>query len=231
LKKGLNLLEQQVEALHREGIRAPIYISVMCDEYAADNHQDWIARQPDGKNVGREPLSNANGSWQILDMSSPYQEYLAEQTQEVLNKFKPVDGIFFDMCWDQPSVSKWAIGSMEKENLNPESEEDRHKHAHLVALRYMKRFYDMVKRASRDATVFFNGRAISNLREEIGVHTQSEIESLPTGGWGYMFFPKNVRFARNFPLPYMGMTARFHKSWADFGDSSPTRRWSMRRGR
>jgi hypothetical protein len=85
----------------------------------------------------------------------------------------------------------------------------------------MKRFHDMVKGASRDATVFFNGRAISNLREETGVHTQSEIESLPTGGWGYMFFPKNVRFARNFPLPYMGMTARFHKSWADFGGLKP----------
>jgi len=30
----LGLLEGQVEALHREGIRAPIYISIMCDEYA-----------------------------------------------------------------------------------------------------------------------------------------------------------------------------------------------------
>ena len=36
-----------------------------------------------------------------------------------------------------------------------------------------------------------------------------------------MYFPKNVRFARNFPLPYMGMTARFHKSWADFGGIKP----------
>ena len=221
LAKGINLLEQQVEALYREGIRAPIYISVMCDEYAANTHPEWIAKQPDGKNVGREPLSNANGSWQILDMSSPYQDFLAEQTQEVLKKFKPVDGIFFDMCWDQPSVSKWAIAGMLSENLNPESEEDRRKHAHLVALRYMKRFFDMVKSASRDATVFFNGRAISNLREEVNLQTQSEIESLPTGGWGYMFFPKNVRFARNFPLPYMGMTARFHKSWADFGGLKP----------
>src|SRR5947207_6431350 len=53
LKKGMNLLEQQIEALHREDIRAPIYISVLCDEYAANTHPEWISMQPDGKHVGR----------------------------------------------------------------------------------------------------------------------------------------------------------------------------------
>ncbi len=221
LKKELNLLEQQVEALHREKIRAPIYISILCDEYAADLHKDWISVQADGKYVGRGPLSNQGGGWQILDMSSPYQEFLAEQTREILKKFKPVDGIFFDMTWDQPSVSKWAIESTIKEGLNPDVEADRNKHAHLVALHYMKRFKEMVLKSSANASVFFNGRPVSNLREEAPFQTQTEIESLPTGGWGYMFFPKNVRFARNFPLPYMGMTARFHKSWADFGGIKP----------
>src|SRR5690348_18143593 len=51
LKRGLDLLGEQVEALHRENIRAPIYISVQCDEYAADNHPEWVARHPDGKPV------------------------------------------------------------------------------------------------------------------------------------------------------------------------------------
>ncbi len=221
LKRGTKLLEQQVEALHREGIRAPIYISILCDEYAADTHPEWIAMQPDGKHVGRGPLENRNSSWQILDMSSPYQEYLAEQTREVLRKFRPVDGIFFDMCWDQPSVSNYAKGSMLRENLDPEIEEDRLKHAHLVALRYMARFRKLVTDSSKNATVFFNGRPVSRLREELNFQTQAEIESLPTGGWGYMYFPKNVRFARTLPIPYMGMTARFHKSWADFGGLKP----------
>lgn len=223
LKRGLKggLLGEQVEALHRVGIRAPIYISVMCDEYAANLHPEWIAIDPDGKHVGRGPLENRGGAWQILDMSSPYQEFLAEQTREILDRFKPVDGIFFDMTWDQPSVSNDAKRAMVKAGLDPMVEADRNRHAHDVALAYMKRFYDMVKRSSRDASVFFNGRAVSNLREEYPWQTQSEIESLPTGGWGYMYFPKNVRFARNFPRPYMGMTARFHKSWADFGGLKP----------
>jgi hypothetical protein len=36
-----------------------------------------------------------------------------------------------------------------------------------------------------------------------------------------MYFPKHVRLARALPLPYMGMTARFHKNWADFGGLKP----------
>src|SRR5688572_1992377 len=221
LSPGLGLLEKQIEALHREGIRAPIYISVMCDEYAANVHPEWICLDPEGKRVGRGPLEGRNLAWQILDMSSPYQEYLAEQTKEVLAKFKPVDGIFFDMCWDQTSVSNYAKAEMEELGLDAEKEDDRYRHAQHVAHAYMKRFTDMVKRSSPKASVFYNGRAVSNLRDETGFMTQSEIESLPSGGWGYMYFPKNVRFARNFPLPYMAMTARFHKSWADFGGLKP----------
>jgi hypothetical protein len=218
LKPGLDLLGEQVEALHREGIRAPIYVSVQCDEYAADTHPEWVARQPDGKPVGAGPLSPG---WQILDMSSPYQEFLAEQTREVLRKFKPVDGIFFDMCWDQPSVGNYAVEEMARRGLDPEKEEDRQRYAHDVAIAYMDRFYRMVKDASPSATVAFNSRPLKNLPEEAKYLAQVEIEALPTGGWGYQFFPKNVRFARNFGLDYLGMTARFHKSWADFGGLKP----------
>jgi hypothetical protein len=154
-------------------------------------------------------------------MSSPYQDFLAEQTLEVLEKFKPVDGIFFDMCWDQVSFSNWAVDRMLQHGLNPELAEDRARYAHDVSLAYMKRFSEMVRRDTPDATVFFNARPLYNLAEEHPYLAQVEIEALPTGGWGYMYFPKNVRFARNFGLPYLGMTARFHRSWADFGGLKP----------
>jgi Hypothetical glycosyl hydrolase 6/Beta-galactosidase trimerisation domain len=221
LRKGLNLLGEQVEVLHREGIRAPIYISVQCDEYAANTHPEWVCRRVDGTAVAPKPLTRDFYQWQILDMASPYQEYLAEQTAEILKKFKPVDGVFFDMCWNQFSVSKWAIAEMKKWNGNPESVEDRIKHARNVSLAYMKRFYEMVKGKSRDASVYFNSRPLAELPVDSKYLTQVEIEALPSGGWGYMYFPKTVRFVRTFDLPYMGMTARFHRNWADFGGIKP----------
>lgn len=130
LKKGLDLTGRQIEALHREGIRAPIYISVQCDEYAANTHPEWLARNEDSSIVGRRGDKSWFGAgWQILDMSSPYQEFLAEQTREILKAFKPVDGIFFDMCWDQPSCSQDAIAGMLKAGYDPTRPEDRQAYA------------------------------------------------------------------------------------------------------
>ena len=50
-----------------------------------------------------------------------------KQTAEVLKLSKPVDGLFFDMCWDQPSAGNYAVEAMLKRNLNPEIEADRDK--------------------------------------------------------------------------------------------------------
>ncbi len=219
MKRGLNLLGDQIEALRRCGIRAPIYLSVQCDEFAATTHPEWRVVNPDSKLAG-SPLT---ACWHIVDMSSPYQDYLAEQISEVLKLFSPVDGIFLDMCWDQQSISTWALAGMRKANLNPEKEEDRNAYAHNVSLGYMARYKGIVDAASpkHEAPVAFNSRPLWNLAEEKKFLRHIEIEALPTGGWGYMYFPLNVRYARTFGLPTLGMTGRFHKSWADFGGLKP----------
>ena len=219
LKKDLNLLGEQVEALHKRGIRAPIYLSVTWDEFAAKTHPEWRAVLPENKLAG-SPLE---ACWHNLDMSSPYQDYLAEQLSEVLKMFHPVDGIFFDICFDQQSISTWALAGMLKAKLNPEKEEDRIAYAHKVSLNYMTRYKGIVDAASKkkETPVAFNSRPMWNLAEEKKFLRHVEIEALPTGGWGYMYFPLNVRFARTFGLPTLGMTGRFHKSWADFGGLKP----------
>ena len=218
LKKGLDLCGQQVKALHTIGIRAPIYISVQCDEFAAKMHPDWVALHPDGRTVGRNQLDSG---WYTLDLSSPYQDYLAEQVAEILKRYKPVDGIFFDMCWDQPSLSRYAVEKMLAAGYDPENEADRKTYAHEVALAFEKRFHALVRRSAPGASVYFNSRPLTFLKDDCPFLTHVEIECLPTGGWGYMYFPLNVRYARTFDKPYLGMTARFHKSWADFGGIKP----------
>ena len=221
LAGNLDLLGEQIEVLHAAGIRAPIYVSVQVDEYAADTHPEWIAINPDSSHVTRRGAGVFDPGWQILDMNSAYQDYLVEQTAEVLRRFKPVDGLFFDMCWDQPSCSNAALRAMSKAQLNPELEEDRRRHAHAVAHKYMHRLHRMVLAESPEATVYFNGRAHRNIAEEVRWQEQIEIEALPTGGWNYLFFPNHVRYVRRFNRPYLGMTARFFKSWADFGGLKP----------
>lgn len=225
LSRDLNLLEEQVKALQSVGIRTPIYLSVQCNEYAANEHPEWIALTPDGQHVKRGmSVRNTDKNhqllpgWQIMDMSSPYQDYLADILQEVLNKFAPTDGIFMDMCWDQPSCSKWALDGMVKNNLNPHSDADRWAYARLVAHQYMERYRNMVEQAHQNHTpagIWFNSRPKTRLREEKKYLRHVEIEALPTGGWGYSYFPYVARFVRPLGLPTLSHTGRFFKSWGD----------------
>jgi hypothetical protein len=223
LDPGLDLLGEQIAALHKEGIRAPIYLSVQCNEFAADQHPEWIALTPELKQV-KSADSAFDPGWQILDMSSPYQDYFADILQEVLDQFAPVDGVFLDMCWDQPSCSKWAIKGMAKKGYDPREEEDRNRYAREVVHEYMARFRDMVENAqkgSEPAGVWFNSRPKTNLFEEKKFLRHVEIESLPTGGWGYSYFPYVSRFVRPLGLPTLSHTGRFFKSWGDNSSLKP----------
>ncbi|MHC4252193.1 MAG: alpha-L-fucosidase [Planctomycetota bacterium] len=219
LKPGLDLLGEQLEALHSHGIRAPIYLSVLWDEFARREHPEWLALKPDGAPVGAGPLK---AGWRAMDMSSPYADYLADQVAEVMNKFKPVDGLFMDITFDVESCSHWATDGMRAEGLDPADEHDRRRFARKVAIGYMERYSKIMDDIQgAPVPVWYNSRPMANLAEEKRFLQHVEIEALPTGGWGYTYFPLNVRYARTFGLPTLGMTARFHKSWADFGGLKP----------
>jgi len=223
LPADLDLLAAQVDALHGVGIRAPIYLSVQVDEHAAGEHPEWMACDEDLR-MTRWGGSAFTPGWHVLDMSSPYQDYFADQLDEVLRRFAPVDGIFLDMCWDQPSASKWAIDGMRRDGLDPAGPQDRVRYARSNALRYMERYREMVEKAlPEDAVqgVWFNSRPKTNLHEESRLLRHVEIEALPTGGWGYAYLPYVARFVRPLGLPTLSHTGRFHESWGDNGALKP----------
>ncbi|KQQ05451.1 MULTISPECIES: alpha-L-fucosidase [unclassified Rathayibacter] len=224
LAGDLDLLAQQVDALHAVGIRAPIYLSVQCDEYAADLHPDWIALDATGRQVKFGAGLPYEAGWQILDMSSPYQDFLVEQVQAVIDRFAPLDGLFLDMCWDQPSSSVWAKAGMTAAGLDPADADDRAEYARRVAHAYMGRFRDLVEphlAADVASGVWFNSRPKTALAEESGFVRHIEIEALPSGGWGYSYFPYVSRFVRPLDKPTLSHTGRFYKSWGDNGGLKP----------
>jgi hypothetical protein len=51
--------------------------------------------------------------------------------------------------------------------------------------------------------------------------THFEIESLPSGFWGYFHFPRMARAISQWGKPWLGMTGRFQKMWGDFGGIKP----------
>ena len=219
LPRDLNLLDAQIEALRSAGIKTPIYLSMAVDEYAAAQHPEWIALEPDGRQVKRYG-GRFDAGWYVLDMDSPYQDYFTDQLAEVLGHFGTVDGIFLDMCWDQPSASRWAVDAMRRKGLDPRDPAHRDRHAREVAHRYMAGYRALVlPHLSPDAamSVWFNSRPKTALGAEIGFVDHVEIEALPTGGWGYDYLPYVVRFVRPLGIPALAHTGRFHKSWGDGG--------------
>lgn len=223
-----DLLGEMIEALHKEGIKCPIYTTVVWDEYAAENHPEWLQMDSHGKTVGREPYAEAaqtNGErWRYLCLNTSYMDYLSAQLAEILDSYE-VDGLWFDIVMyseDGCSCNKCVHDMIEK-GLNPSEIEDRRTHIYEVLKDAMKRLYDQVKSSKPDALVFFNGRQtidvnpIKSMRRELQYLTHIEIESLPSGNWGYNHFPMHVRYNQILGKEIIGMNGKFHKSWADFG--------------
>ena len=74
-----------------------------------------------------------------------------------------------------------------------------------------------VRQFSDDCTIFYNrGHVGPHNRRNMQAFTHWELESLPSGHWGYIHFPLTVRYARTLGIPSLGHTGKFHTAWGDF---------------
>ncbi len=209
-----NLLGEQIEACHEHGIRVPIYISVGFDELQARTIPEWLEVTPEGRRDGPGPFEPG---WKKLCLNTPYVDYVMAQTQEVLDMFE-VDGLFFDIIHQGQCVCQYCLEDMLAENLAPELEAHRIHFAAMVLERFKRRMSGAVREQDTECSIFYNaGHVTPGIRATLDTYTHLELESLPSGGWGYDHFPFTVRYARNLGLDVLGMTGKFHKSWGDFG--------------
>ncbi len=211
-----NLLREQIDALHARGIRAPIYITVGLDEYMAARHPEWVEMTPEGRVVGAGPLEPG---WRKLCFNTPYLDYVEEQTVEVLETFgEDVDGLFFDIISHNECCCRYCMADMLEQGFDPENAVDRRAFGRQVIAAFKRRFTEVIRKYDSNCTIFYNsGHVGPVVRDSLDTYSHLELESLPTGGWGYEHFPTTVRFAKLLGKEYLGMTGKFHKSWADFG--------------
>lgn len=214
----IDLLGEQIEACRKRGIVTPAYISVRVDEHNAKIHHDWIGHLKDNKYWKWWDSPLAAGWYNHCMNNTDYVDQLEAQAVEVL-KWYDVEGLFFDMCYcaEPGCYCPRCYDSMKRRGLDFASDDDHKKHEFLITREYTQRLTKAIRKIKKNATIFFNGRMRPGISEELDVFTHIEIEALPTGGWGYAFFPIHARYGRVLPRPLQGMTARFHKSWADFG--------------
>ncbi len=209
-----DLLGQQIEACHARDILCPIYITVQWDHYTATRHPEWLCIDEDGCRVGTKPFEA--GFYQRLCLNTPYVDFLAEHTTEVLTRFD-CDGFFFDIVHATPCCCRHCVEEMDRRGLDPEDPVDRQQFAFDVLLRFQDRMSALVREHQPDANIFYNSGHIGPAhRKMLDYFTHWELESLPGGGWGYSHFPVAQRYARTLGRPTISHTGKFHTTWGDF---------------
>ena len=210
-----DLLGAQIQAAHEIGVKTPIYLSAGLDEKMAHRHPEWLVRNLDESTTWAKDFTEPG--YHKMCMSSPYLDYLVKQIEEVCKNYD-ADGIFLDIAGVQPCYCQNCIAEREELGLNPYDENDVLKHAEMVYKRYAEKTRAAVDKYKPNLPLFHNGGHIRQGRRDlVNYNTHLELESLPTGGWGYDHFPFSARYCQGLGVDYLCMTGKFHGSWGEFG--------------
>lgn len=211
-----NLLVEQVRALHAQGIKAPVYITVQWDYYTANRHPEWLIRKPDGAHEGG-PFSEP-GFYQSLCVNTGYWKFLQEQTLEVMELLgDELDGLFFDIVGIRLCTCAACRKKMLEKGLDFGDEAQVRAFAKQSIDRFKQKMSAFVREHNDHCTIFYNaGHVGPCTKDSKEAYTHFELESLPSGGWGYLHFPVTARYARKLGKDCIGMTGKFHTSWGDF---------------
>ncbi|MCY4408941.1 MAG: beta-galactosidase trimerization domain-containing protein [Caldilineaceae bacterium] len=210
-----NLLAEQIEAGHARDIRVPIYTTVQWDYYTAQREPQWLQVEADGSIQGQKPYEA--GFYAKLCLNTPYVDLLTAHVDDMFALLPAVDGLFFDIVQDQDCSCTACRQEMLARGIDPSCDAERQKFGQEVTDRFKQAMSTHVRSHSQDCTIFYNSGHVGPRQRATGeAYSHWEIESLPSGGWGYMHFPLSQRYARTTGHDGLGMTGKFHTSWGDF---------------
>ena len=231
---GRDLLGEQIEALHRVGIRAPIYTTVAWEEDVARRFPEWLQMTSNGSFARcANPDYNADnvqpGGWWFNNFLHPdYQDYIEAHVLEILDNY-PVDGLFFDILFFHPQAG-WSPSSRDfraKHGLTGQDAATQVRFNTLAQTHFTNRFTKLLRSRSKSASIFYNSENPINADSSVGVRARHEdqshweLESLPSGFWGYHHFPRLARAFGGWGKQWLGQTGRFQRMWGDFGGLKP----------
>jgi hypothetical protein len=208
-----DMLGGMIRACRARQIEVLYYYSLVWDVAQARKHPEWRMRTKDEKVIGGQP----GAAWPWMCMNSPYLDHVVRENEEIVANYE-VAGGWFDILKQPPEgcFCSYCVAHRRKLGLD-ESPASIARHNKMVALNVERRLNEVVHKRFPRGLTFYNSRLVVGVRDELENYSHIEIESLPTGGWGYTHFQQRVRYMRTLGKDMVGMTGRFHKSWGDFG--------------
>lgn len=208
-----NLLREQMDAAKEIDVKVPVYVTAGLNYRISQLHPEWNEYSHEGK--GPEPLT---GGFIKLCFNTPYLDYLCRLIEETVELFPDANGIFLDIINQGQCCCNHCMKGMLESGLDPEKEADRIAFARKVLENYYARTTAAARKFNPDMPVFHNSGHVTVGDTEILKHfSHLELESLPTGGWGYDHYPMSAAYCRNLGLDFLGMTGKFHTTWGEFG--------------
>ncbi|MFQ3548132.1 MAG: alpha-amylase family protein [Armatimonadota bacterium] len=212
-----DLLKAQYEACKEVDINVPIYISAGVDDVEAEKHPEWREISINGQYQGWNTQVDKPG-FKTMCFNTPYLDFLCKQIEEVVTLYPHCDGIFLDIIFQGECCCTYCVKYMQEHGLDIEKQEDRRKCADMALLKYYEKSTAACKITNKDMPVFHNSGHIPKGRQDLlKFFSHLELESLPTGGWGYDHFPMSAKYVQNLDVDFMGMTGKFHTMWGEFG--------------
>ena len=210
-----DLLKAQIDAAHEIGVKTPVYISAGLDEKYALDHADWLMRRKNQSTTWVQDF--VTPGYHKFCFNSGYLDKLLEHIEEVVRNYD-ADGIFLDIV----GVVDCYCANCTKILRSEGKSIDDPIAVRELAERTYKKYYTAVEKTIHsikpDMPIFHNSGHITRGRRDLAhANTHLELESLPTGGWGYDHFPLSARYAQGLGMEFLGMTGKFHQSWGEFG--------------
>lgn len=216
--KNKNLLLEQIEACHKRNIKVPIYTTVQWDGRIMREHPEWLAVDENGNYIDTQHVEWPHFYYTIC-INSGYREFFKEQLADVIDVVGPenVDGIFMDILFQVDCKCEHCQKKMKELGMDIESKKERLRYSNIMLNEFKEEITAFIKERAPKATVFYNSSHVGPAsKDSFKDYSHLELESLPSGGWGYDHFPATSRYARNLGKDMIGMTGKFHTYWGDF---------------
>jgi len=229
---NFDLLGAEMEAAHEIGVKAPIYYIVGWSTNDAFNHPEWCARGKDGSYIGINYDMNAPqtankpfNSWRTLCWlpDGPYHQHILKQVEEICQRYKTLDGFWFDMyhildhCYCENCLRRYKREGVDVTNAGAVE-----KSMASASQKHMQELRTIVAKYHPAATVFFNATPHVNNSEVFkqklyNMNTQQELEDLPSTWGGYDKLPLEAKYHLGKGNSVVAMSGKFHKAWGEFG--------------